>query len=432
MKRIIPQYIAKIEGHGIVKIDFKEHTAQLQVLEGERLFEGILIGRNYIDAPFVTSRICGVCPTAHNIASIKAIEDVFGVSPSEKTVNLRKLMLCGQMIQSHVLHLFFLALPDYVGLDSALFLTKKDPAKFRLALNLKNLGDEIISGIGGRAIHPLTTTVGGFSKLPSLSDIRKLRNNLESCVADAKETINLFGNFNYPELERKTEYMSLHSDGEYPLYNGLIGSDNGSKFNPKDYKKEITETVRNGSTAKYGERSNHGFMVGALSRVNMHRDELNPLAKKALKDSEIKFPSYNPFHNNFAQAIEILHFIEEGIKLIGAILDGEMEKEEIHYVAEPEGLRHVSEAKPLPHKVREGRGIGVIEAPRGNLYHDYEIGKDGKIKDCNIITPTVQNLTNIEEDIRELMKITNDRKEIRKLVEMLIRAYDPCITCSVH
>lgn len=416
MRGIIPHYIAKIEGHGIIKIDFRERTAQLQVLEGERLFEGIVLGRNYLDAPFITSRICGVCPTAHNIASIKAIEDVFGIIPDEKTINLRKLMLSGQMIQSHVLHLFFLALPDYVGLDSALFLTKKDPAKFRLALNLKNLGDDIISTVGSRAIHPLTITVGGFSKLPSINDLKKLRNNLESCIEDANKTVQLFGNFNYPELRRKTEYLSLYSPGEYPLYTGLIGSSNNTKFSPEEYKEQIVEIVRSNSTAKYGKRSNHGFMVGALSRINMNKDELNPLAKKALNASEIEFPSYNPFHNNFAQSIEVLHFIEEGIKLIDTILDGELEKEEIQ----------------IQYTIMGGQGIGVIEAPRGTLYHDYDIDRNGKIKNCNIVTPTVQNLTNIEEDIKELMKTTENHKEIRRRIEMLIRAYDPCITCSVH
>ncbi|MBD3387929.1 MAG: hypothetical protein GF416_02670 [Candidatus Altiarchaeales archaeon] len=416
MKDVVPHYIAKIEGHGSLRIDFTSDIAELGIHEGERLFEPMMLGRDYLDATFITQRICGVCPTAHCMASIKALEYAMDVEVSETTRNLRKLMLCGQMIQSHALHLFFLVLPDYINADSALDLVDAAPDKFQMALNLKKIGDKIVEVVGGRPVHPITPTVGGFSQVPSEEELERLGRELELTLKDGVEAVQLFASLEYPEMERASEYLSIMADNKYGFYGGLINSTSGDVFEIDEYKTNIEETVKPYSTAKRGERDGHGIMVGALARMNLHSSYLMPMAAKELKKSRIRFPSYNSFHNNFAQAVETLHFIEEAIERIEDTLS--------------DGLNDYTP----DYDVASGVGHGAVEAPRGTLYYTYGLDSKGKLRECNIITPTVQNLTNIESDAEEVLHMTDgkSRKHREHLLEMLIRAYDPCITCSVH
>ena len=416
MNSAVPHYIAKIEGHGSLKIDFTENTAQLNVHEGERLFEDILLGRNYLDGVFIPQRICGVCPTAHCMATIKALEDAFGVVPSETTRNFRKLMLAGQMIQSHALHLFFLVLPDYLKVDSALSLAESDPDKFKLALSLKNVGDKIVEVVGGRPVHPITPMVGGFSKIPGRRDIEKLKAEIELNLDNGRKVVDLFAGFKYPQFSKENEFLSIQSDSKYGFYGGLIASTSGELFEIKDYRMHIDEIVKPYSTAKFGRHHKESFMVGALARVNLHQEYLNPLTQEAIGANGIKLPSTNSYKNNLAQAIEILHFLEEGVNLIDHILDD-----------------GIASYKPEI-KVRAGEGVGAVEAPRGTLYYSYKVDGRGTITGCDIITPTVQNLSNIEADAEEVLRNSKGKSpdERKKLLDMLVRAYDPCITCSVH
>ncbi len=415
MANLESNLITKIEGHGSLSIDFKKSKSKLSIVEGERLFEALLLGRNYTDAFYITPRICGVCPTVHMITSIKALEKSLGIKVSESTVLLRKILLCGQNIQSHTLHLFFLALPDYLGLPSALAVAEKSPAEFKVALNLKRLGDEIVKTIGGRIVHPLTPTVGGFTKVPERNTLKNLREDLFERIPDAQKTIEIFKKLNYPKMKNETEFLALESREGYGFYSGLVSSNKGNSFDPRDYKKEIIEVIKSYSTAKFSEYKGKGFMVGALARVNINGENLHPRAKKAFYNSKI-FPSSNPFYNNLAQAVEILHFIEEAIKCLDKLLAQKIDNSIVKY------------------KVKPGYGVGVCEAPRGILYHTYEIDKNGKIIGCDIITPTAQNLTSIEESANILLKNNSklSNKKRQKEIEMLIRAYDPCITCSVH
>ncbi|MFH1403431.1 MAG: Ni/Fe hydrogenase subunit alpha [Candidatus Altiarchaeota archaeon] len=416
MKSTAPDYIAKIEGHGSLNIDFSEGTAELGIHEGERLFEAIMVGRSYEDAVFIPQRICGVCPTAHNMASIKALEYALDVEVSKTTRDFRKLMLCGQIIQSHALHLFFLVLPDYMNIDSALALVEQDPEKFRTALNLKKIGDKIVEVVGGRPVHPITPSVGGFSKLPSEEELASLKKGLEMTINDAVDSLRLFASFKYPELERDTQYLSIQADNKYGFYGGLISTSRGEVFEIRDYRKHIDEVVKPYSTAKFGLHDKEELMVGALARVNLHPEYLNELAREELDSSGIVIPSHNSFHNNFAQAVEMLHFNEEAVKLIDTILD--------------DGVGEHSQDV----EVKAGVGAGAAEAPRGTLYYTYELDDRGRIQYCDIVTPTVQNLSNIEGDAEELLKTTRNKSqgERRRLLDMLVRAYDPCITCSVH
>lgn len=423
---MLPEYIAKIEGHGVLNIHFKECKARLEVSEGERLFEAVLLGQNASRAPFITSRICGVCPTAHNIASIKAVENALGMKVSPIDIELRNLLLSGQIIFSHLLHLFFLVLPDYYQVPSALDIAKKFPAEYHIALNLKRLSDHLLTVIGGRPIHPTLTTVGGFLKYPQKGDLVTLREEIDEVIDEAEDFVKIFSLIKIPQIERQIKYLAM-DNGKYQLYEGKIVSTAGETFSPLDYKSYIKEKVKDYSTAKFGYLINdEGFLVGALSRLTIHKSgKLNPQARRLFLEyfhEEFTAVKHNPFNNIYAQAIELMHFLEEAGKIIDRLLSSNI----------PASAPKIE----IPKLSRPNWGIGAVEAPRGTLYHAYEISPEGKIINADIVTPTVQNLTSVEEDAEALLKslkLDHDTQNVCvQQLEMLIRAYDPCITCSVH
>lgn len=408
------EFIAKIEGHGSLDIDLAKKKAELRVLEGERLFEGILVDRPAKDAPWITARICGVCPIAHNLASLKAVEAAFGIVPNKTTILLRKLMVASQIIQSHTLHLFFLALPDYLGLDSGLELTKKNPEAFKAALALKGVSDEISYAVAGREVHPTTTITGGFYKIPDKKALKDLLKKLDANIDFALTAVNVCRKIKYPKYNVELEFVSQTDKKDYPGYEstGIVSGKND--YSPiKNYKDDIQEEIRKNSTAKFSKYKKREVMVGALARLATHGDYLVSVCRKYLKEIDFK----NPFYNNFAQAVEILEFYKRAQEIIGILLKEELDPRIVSPVNHP----------PL-------KGIGAVEAPRGGLYHEIHLDDKGKIIFANIITPTVQNLTSMEKSAQAVLnqspKISS--AEAQKLIEMLIRAYDPCITCAVH
>jgi coenzyme F420-reducing hydrogenase alpha subunit len=411
--------IAKIEGHGSLKIDFDKKRTQLSILEGERLFEGMLLGRPFEQTYWITPRICGVCPIVHSLASVKAVEDAFKINVSYSTQWLRSLIVCAQMLGSHILHLVFLSLPDYLGVDRGTEIKDKHPKYFNMAFKIKQVSDKTAEIIGGRAVHPVTVTAGGFFKLPTLGQIKEIKSQLQSIVDDAEGLVNLTLSLDYPQIRNSCEYLSARplNEEEYPIYNfSEIASSRGLDFKAKNYDKEIKEKVISHSTAKFSTRRGQGFMVGALARMVLFKNQLSPLAQDYLDKISVEKIKFNPFYNNLAQAIEVLDYTEKGINLCDQILKNGLDKPRVGF------------------KPRAGRGIGVMEAPRGTLYHDYTFDSKGRVTNCNIVTPTVQNLTHIEEDANALLQVCDlgKRSQCYDRVEMLIRAYDPCITCSVH
>ena len=396
------EYIAKIEGHGSLQINWSSKKVKLHTHEGERLFEGILVGRTLDEMHWITPRICGVCPVAHNLASLRASEDALGIKITKSTEILRRLMQIGQNVQSHVLHAVFLALPDYIGMDRITELHKKDPEKFMLALFLKEVGDEIASVVAGRNVHPTCTTVGGFHRVPTKEELRSLLDKIEEAIPKSHALAKFFATLKYPELSVDLELLA-QKDGE-------VLSNKRKSFKINDYKKNIEEEIKKYSTAKFGSYKGHTYMVGSLAR----------LYHKTLYDrdaDEYGIDFKNPYHNNLAQAVEAFFELEEAASIVGKLIkDG------------------VDDRVVKPSKNPPMKGIGAIEAPRGGLYNEVHIGKDGIIKYANIITPTVQNLTSMEETAEALLSQHKDKskKELEHLMEMLIRAYDPCITCSVH
>lgn len=411
------EFIAKIEGHGSLTVDWAKNSVKLNVHEGERLFEGILVGRTAEESHWITPRICGVCPIAHNLASLAAIEDAYDIKISETSKLLRQLMVCGQMIQSHVLHLFFLVLPDYIGIDRGTELAKKDPKSFSKALALKEMGDEIAYTVAGRNVHPTTTAVGGFHKIPSKDDLRALLKKLEETSEEAKWTEKLFSGLEYPALKVDLELVAQVGDKIVSVKTSDVGGKT-SDVGVKDYKQNIEEELHDYSTAKFGKFQGREMMVGSLARLAVGPPSGGPTAKLAGK-----LDFQNPFHNNIAQAIEIALFHKQAVEIIEKLLKMEMDAT----IAQPSATPSL-------------KGIGAVEAPRGGLYHEIHLdpstalGAGGIITYANIITPTVQNLTSIEKSANVLLEQTQglENKERERLLNMLIRAYDPCITCSVH
>lgn len=408
------EYITKIEGHGNLSVDWSSNKVKLNVHEGERLFEGLLVGRPAEEAFWITPRICGVCPIAHNLASVRALEDAYGIKVSETTDDLRKLMVVGQMIQSHVLHLFFLVLPDYIGLDSAVELAGKDPKAFANALALKELGDEIATIVAGRNVHPTTTTIGGFHKIPTKEALTGLLEKFKKTQKQAEWVLTLFSGLEYPKLNVDLELVALRGNE--------IVSNKGAAISIKDYKQNIEEELRDYSTAKFGKLKGKEMLIGSLARlINLEDLEASPpFGGEASKPG---LDAQNPFHNILAQATEIVLYHKEGIEIIKKLLGMDMDAKPTTVVGESNSTTVV-----------ELRGIGAIEAPRGGLYHEYHLDANGMITYANLITPTVQNLTSIEKSAQALLEQHADKSQTEKerLLNMLVRAYDPCITCAVH
>lgn len=421
MKTLEQHYISKIEGHGYLKTNLSANRTKMVVETGERYFEKLVVGRRFEDAPYITARICGVCPVAHLIASIKAVEDAFAIEVNETIKDMRKILMAAQVIQSHTLHLYFLALGDYLGFDTTISLYDKDPKKLRAAFDLKHFADDVVEAIGGKAVHPTTPTVGGFRKYPAKNAIDTILNKAQKQLASAKMTIELFAKFKYPDLSEKSEFLSLK---DYDYYEGSVISNFDSGFFPREYKKRIKETIHSGSSAKFtlhhGKNIDHfpkvrPFMSGALARINNLAEKLYPKAKIE-KSTALPTPDYNPYHNNIAQAIEILHSLEMIIELCQKLAKEKWQEKMVRV------------------KPKKSSGAAAVEAPRGTLFHSAKTNKAGEIIEYDIIPPTTQNLSKIESDAKTLIRTTKSLSSIKRknLLEMLVRAYDPCITCSVH
>jgi sulfhydrogenase subunit alpha len=413
MTKIIKlDHLTKIEGHAslILKIDKgKLKQCDLNSIEGSRYFEGLVKDRIFSEAPEITSRICGICSCAHTLAASMAMESALNIIPSKQTVQLRNLLNWGERIRSHTTHLYFMSLPDFLGYESALAMLAKHKSKVQIGMNLMKTGNDLMAFSGGRDLHPVSAQIGGFLKLPTEKEIKELKLKLERSQQDAIRTIELFTKLKYPNFENQHPSFSLTNKNEYAMLIGEIKAEKSyKKENYKEYLKEYNESD---STANFVVKEGKVYRVGALARINNNQNLLNKKAKKYSKS--IKFPSENPFHNNYAQAIEILHGIEECIKILDNL---DLKKE-----------------KPKTSELKSGQGIAAIEVPRGILFHEYVI-KNKRIKYCNIITPTSQNLKTMEIDIKKLVPslLSEPKEKIVLEVEKLIRAYDPCFSCSTH
>ena len=411
--------LTRVEGHGNIIVraaDGKVEEVRWEVTESPRFFEVMLRGRPWHDVHVLASRICGICSVSHQLASIQATEAAFGVCPSKQTILLRKLLYAGEVIESHILHVYFLALPDFLGAGSVFPLMQSHKDTALCGLRLKKLGNDTMEVIGGRAVHPQAATVNGFGRLPSTEALLSLQSRFRDALPDLEATVELFSGFEMLEFIRETEFIALTHPEEYAFIRGSISSTDTGLAPLEQYLSITNEYCVSQSTAKFTRHARDSYAVGALARVNNNYEQLNPLAKKAAGRLGLKPACCNPFMNNIAQVVETIHEVEESIDLIDQLLRNGVQEEEIIV------------------SIKAGRGIGAVEAPRGLLIHDYTYDENGYIVKANCIIPTNQNHANIQHDLEALVPRYLDKgeDELRLLCEMLVRAYDPCISCSTH
>ncbi len=416
-------HLTRVEGHGNIVVNMKNgilEKAELDIVEAPRFFEAMLKGRNFQEVAIITSRICGICSLGHQITSLKATENALGLEISRQTELLRRILVDGATFQSNTLHALFLAAPDFLSVGSVFPLINTHREVVLAALRLKRLANDIGDLISGRAIHPISCVPGGFTSIPSVKSLKKLRDKFATQgIDDAKYIVDVVASLvdKIPVFERETEYISVKSNTEYGLYDGMIYSSDSGVYPKENYLSVTNEFVVPHSSSKHARFSRSSYMVGALARYNNSHEQLRPFAKQVAGKLGLKAPCFNPYMNTIAQLVEVANCIENTIELIDTLLD--------------EGLKN---EKPNQKPTRYGRGFGLSEVPRGILFHDYTYNRQGLVEIANCIIPTGQNLANIDDDMKKLVPeiIDEDKQQIIHKLEMLVRAYDPCISCSVH
>lgn len=413
--------LTRVEGHGNINIKIKHgklQEAKWEIVETPRFFEAMLKGKKWDNAPWITGRICGICSIGHTLASIRAVENAFKIVPDAQTRKLRLLLKHMETLQSHALHLCFLVLPDLMNTDSVFPLIKSHGPLVLKAAKIKQLANDVCDSIGGRRLHPTRTVVGGFTMLPEKKELGSFSTRLKDIVGDLTAVAELFSGFSLPDFTRETEFVSLKGDGEYPFIGGGLVSTDGVNKKEKDYKSMTNEYMVEQSTSKWCRLSRDSFAVGALARLNNNFEFLDPAAKEVARSFGLVPVNHNPYMNNIAQLVECVHVVMDSIRLIDGLLDSELKN---------------SRQKVKP---RKGVGVSAVEVPRGILYHSYEFDAKGNIVKSDCVIPTGQNHANIQHDLVRLAeeyaaKGKTDR-ELELLAAMLVRAYDPCISCSVH
>ncbi len=415
-------HVTRVEGHGNIVVRAKDGKIlknEWQVPEAPRFFEAMVRGKSYEDIQTIVSRICGICSVTHSLAAIKAIEDAMGIEVSEQTDKLRILAHYGEQIESHSLHVGYLVAPDLLGQKSVVPLASSHPDVVKAVIAVHRLGNTMMEKLSGRKTHPVRLVPGGFAKLPSADDLLDLRGMLEKAIPPAQAVAATVAGLldKIPDFDRDTEYIALVKPPTYPFYHGQIGSTDTDELVPvQEFERVINEYMTPQSTAKWTRWHRDAYAVGALARFNLNADHLLPLAVETAKQFGLKKGCCNPYWNSIAQIVEIVQVIERSIQLIDERLKAGIEPER-------------AEVTP-----RAGTGTGCVEAPRGILFHKYSFDETGHCTGANISIPTNQNHGNIQKDFESLVPSILDREQddIRLLMEMLVRAYDPCISCSTH
>jgi coenzyme F420-reducing hydrogenase alpha subunit len=412
-------HITRVEGHGNIVVDVingELKKCNLEVTETPRFFEKMLLGRPFEDASHITSRICGICAVGHATTSLRATETALGVEPSAQTKLLRRLNFLGEILDSHILHVYMLVAPDFLNVGSVIPLASTAPDVVLRALRMKKLAGDLCKIICGRHTHPIAMTVGGFTHFPTMAQLYEMRERFFETWIDVDATIELFQTLPIPDFNRETEYIALRNEAYYGFIDGDIVSTDGGQWPLGEYKTITNETILPHSSAKHCSNQRESYMVGALARYKLNHDLLYPKAVNAANALGLDSSCVNPYMNSVAQVVEIVHCIAEGEELIDQLLEREVAWEE-----------------PVKPQTLTGEGVGACEVPRGVLFHHYQI-EDGRISGANCIIPTNQNVANVEADMRALVPTLLElpQEEIAHRLEMLVRAYDPCISCSTH
>ncbi|MEM3447142.1 MAG: Ni/Fe hydrogenase subunit alpha [Candidatus Korarchaeum sp.] len=421
MREIQVEHLARVEGHGNIEVvlDGDEvKKAILRIYEGPRFFERLLIGRRYYEVPDIVARICSICPDPYQVASSRAMERAMGIRVDRQVEVLRELQLISDVIHSHALHLFFLALPDFMGYKDAMSMLDKYSETVKLGLKVKRAGNAIKEVVTGRTVHGVVTKPGGYTRVPRREELERLAKQLEESIEGAREAIRVFSSLPMPEFARESNQYIAVDPGDAYGYSGdhLLTSD-GERYPVERYMELTNEVTVGHSSAKHSSYKGRSFMTGALARLLLNRHRLYGEAREAYGKLEDKIDPSNPFSNNLAQAVELLYSVERAVDLINGLLD--------------EGIRDELMVEVSP---RAGEGVAVVEAPRGLLYHHYKLNDKGEVVFANIVTPTAQNAANMDHYLRIAARNLRGLgdEELKLRLEMLVRAYDPCISCSVH
>ena len=410
--------LARVEGEGAMHIvvhDGLVADVELRIFEPPRFFEAFLRGRAWTEPPDITARICGICPVAYQMSSCLAIEDACGITVPEELRLLRRLLYCGEWIESHSLHIFLLHAPDFLGYPGAIEMAADHGDVVQQGLRMKKAGTALMTLVGGRAIHPVNVRIGGFYRLPTTQELRDFRPTLVRARDDAVATVRLVSGFDFPDMVQPQEYVALRSPHGYPLEGGSVISSAGRAFDVGDFGRHVVEEHVARSNALHARLDGTtSYVVGPLARYALNHDQLGPLAREVAHDAGLGDECRNPFQSIIVRAVELVHATDEALAIIDA-WDG-------------------ASAPSVQVPPRAGIGHGATEAPRGLLYHRYELAEDGTILDATIVPPTSQNQPSIEADLRAFVQTRLDlpHDELVRQCEQAIRNYDPCISCATH
>jgi coenzyme F420-reducing hydrogenase alpha subunit len=410
--------LARVEGEGAMHVvirDGQVRDVQLRIYEPPRFFEALLRGRAYTEPPDITARICGICPVAYQMSACNAIESLCGVTVGGSLADLRRLLYCGEWIESHSLHIYLLHAPDFLGFDGAIEMASAHRDIVQRGLDLKKIGNQLVELIGGRAIHPVNVRLGGFYRVPTERELAGFAPRLEHARQLSLDTVRWVAGFDFPDHEWPGELVSLRSPGEYPITRGRLVSTRGLDIGPEEFEHTVVEDQVEHSTALHARLVERGeYLLGPLARFALNADELSTIARDAAEEVGLSVDERNPFRSIVVRAVEVLHACDEALGIIGRYREPD----------EP----------AVPVEPRAGVGYGWTEAPRGMLWHRYELGADGTITSARIVPPTSQNQAAIEHDlfhfVEEHLHLADE--ELGRRAEQVIRNYDPCISCATH
>ncbi len=410
-------YMARVEGEAALTVRLKGEDVvgvELKIFEPPRLFEALLRGRACTEAPDITARICGICPVAYQMSSCAAIEDALGLTIDPEVRALRRLLYCGEWIESHVLHMVMLAAPDFLDVPDVAELAKLHPERVKAALRIKKVGNAIVSTLGGREIHPINVRIGGFYRAPRREELDGLLAELTWARGAAMELVDWVAGFPYPDIQSDYLFVALRHPAEYPFNEGRVVSSAGLDIETRDYDAYFAESHEQRSNALHTTQRGATMFCGPLARLALNFDRLPPLALEAAARAGIDPSCRNPFKSLLARGVETVFALDEAIRVIE------------HYQAPARSF--------VPPVWRAATGYGATEAPRGLLYHRYTLKEDGTIADAKIVPPTSQNQRVIEEDLYRMGKMLADlpKNEAKKRAEQAVRNYDPCISCATH
>ena len=417
-RTISVDYLARVEGEGNLKVRVRDGQVEITefgIFEPPRFYEAFLRGRRFGDAPDITARICGICPIAYQMSSVHAMEDIFGVKMEGALRELRRLIYCGEWIESHVLHAFMLHLPDFLGYQSAIHMAADHRDAVEKALKLKKIGNDIVALVGGREIHPINVKVGGWYKVPTKQQLQEMVPNLEWALDAATWAVEFTAGLPFPEIEQDYEYVSVSHPDEYPFSEGRLVSNKGIDVPASEWNQVFEEVhVARSNALQSKVRARGSYHVGPLARYSLNFEKLSPRVQRLASAAGLGPTCFNPFKSIVVRCLETVHAVEEALRIIEA---------------------YQMPARPdVPLVVRAGEGHGATEAPRGMLYHRYRLDDEGYILDAQIAPPTAQSQMSIEDDLRRVLETSLDLPDdqLQWRLEQTVRNYDPCISCATH